>query len=50
VGDEEEETATRGFPDAREMRCSQYPKGMTLAEMCRKGKIEPVETISSRQA
>jgi len=33
-------------PDARKGRGSQYPSGMTLAEISNKGESEPAETIS----
>ena len=34
-------------PDARKARGSQYPTGMTLAEIPNKGKIESIEIIAS---
>jgi hypothetical protein len=41
------EGSNQKAPDARKVRASQDPMGMTLAEIPQKGEGEPFETIST---
>jgi hypothetical protein len=47
MGDGDLGGSNQKVPESRKARASQYPMGMTSAEIPHKGKGEPVKTIST---